>query len=127
MEPGCATPANNPRVGRSQLPIVTSSTFGGDGDYLALIQDLQSLADGDDIRLTAMQGDGLRHPQHPAQHGDIPAFSQHHPMQAPRLQVSIEYGDFQDINVIGVDNQWPVLRDSLLGIIDAADQAGDAF
>ena len=47
-------------------------------------------------------------------------------MGAARLQVSVEDRDFQDINVVGVDDQrsmsWDLLQ---LRIIDAADQAGD--
>jgi hypothetical protein len=42
--------------------------------------------------------------------------------------VGVDDGDFQDINVIGVDDQRPLFWDlSQLRIINTADQTGDTF
>ena len=79
------------------------------------------------VGFAAMQGDGAGHVQHPVQHGDVPALGEQHPVHPARLQAGVNDGDFEDVDVVGVDDQRSVLRDCLqLVIVDAADQAGEA-
>lgn len=100
-------------VGILHPAVFAACPLGGDGEDLPSLEDIHPPADGGHVGFTAPQGDGVPQGEKRPQERAIPGFSLHKAGQGAGLQMGVEYGSIEKVDVVHVDYQRPPGRDSV--------------